>query len=64
MTEKARLVSLIILVQMFATAAAPQWVYVGLEHARDFALKQFVFRGLAAVFILLLIRTPQDRCCM
>jgi polysaccharide transporter, PST family len=58
--KEYRLVSLIIRVQMFATAPAPQWVYVGLEHARDFALKQFVFRGLAAVFILLLIRTPQD----
>jgi O-antigen/teichoic acid export membrane protein len=50
----------IVLVQMFATAAAPQWVYVGLEQSRYFALNQFVFRGLAAVLIVFLIRSPHD----
>jgi len=45
---------------MFATAAAPQWVYVGLEQSRYFALNQFVFRGLAAVLIVFLIHSPHD----
>jgi polysaccharide transporter, PST family len=55
-----KLVGLVVLMQMFATAAAPQWVYVGLEHARDFALNQFVFRGLATILIVLLVRSPGD----
>jgi len=45
---------------MFATAAAPQWVYVGLEHTRSFAINQFVCRGLAVVLIVFLIRAPDD----
>jgi PST family polysaccharide transporter len=55
-----KLVGLVVLIQMYATAAAPQWVYVGLEHARDFALNQFVFRGLATILIVLLVRSPDD----
>ena len=55
-----KLVGLVVLIQMFATAAAPQWVYVGLEHPRDFALNQFVFRGLATILTVLLVRSPDD----
>src|SRR5262245_11146953 len=55
-----KLVGFIVLVQMFAAATAPQWVYVGLEQSRYFALNQFVFRGLAAVLIVFLIRSPHD----
>jgi PST family polysaccharide transporter len=55
-----KLVGFLVLTQMFATAAAPQWVYVGLQHTRSFALNQFVFRGLAVVLIVFLIRAPDD----
>lgn len=55
-----KLVGFLVLIQMFATAAAPQWVYVGLEHTRSFAINQFVCRGLAVVLIVFLIRAPDD----
>jgi PST family polysaccharide transporter len=55
-----KLVGLVVLIQMFATAAAPQWVYVALEDSRYFALNQFFFNGLAAVLIVFLVRSPND----
>ena len=55
-----KLVGLIVLTQMFATAAIPQWVFVGLEQVRGFALAQFFFRTLAAVLIVFSIRAPDD----
>ena len=54
------LVGLIVVVQAFATAIAPQWIFIGLEHTRDFALVQLVVRMLAAGLILLHIRTADD----
>jgi polysaccharide transporter, PST family len=53
-----RLVGLIVLIQAFATSANPQWVYVALENPRACILNQFIFRGLAAVAIILAVRTP------
>jgi PST family polysaccharide transporter len=55
-----KLVGLSVLVQIFATAATPQWAFVGLEQMRSFALAQFVFRTLAAALIIFLIRAPDD----
>src|SRR5262249_38830715 len=55
-----KLVGFLVLIQMFATAEGPQWVYVGLEHTRSFAINQFVCRGLAVVLIVFLIRAPDD----
>lgn len=55
-----KLVGLIVLVQMFATAAIPQWIFIGLERIRGFALAQCFFRTLAAVVIIFSIRAPDD----
>jgi len=53
-------VGLIVVVQAFATAIAPQWLFIGLEHTRDFALVQLVVRMFAAGLILLQIHTAND----
>jgi polysaccharide transporter, PST family len=55
-----KLVGLIVLIQMFATAATPLWVFVGLEQIRSLALAQLVFRTLAAALVIFLIRAPGD----
>jgi PST family polysaccharide transporter len=55
-----KFVGLIVLLQVFATAATPQWVFVGLEQIRSLAVAQFVFRIFAAVLIISLIRAPDD----
>ncbi len=55
-----KFVGLIVLIQMFATAATPQWVFIGLEQVRGFALIQCVLRTLAAILIVFAIRTPDD----
>jgi polysaccharide transporter, PST family len=55
-----KLVGLSVLIQVFATAATPQWVFVGLEKMRSLALAQFVFRTLAAALIIFSIRAPGD----
>jgi PST family polysaccharide transporter len=55
-----KFVGLIVLIQIFATAATPQWVFVALEQMRGFALVQFVFRTLAAALIIFSIRAPDD----
>ena len=55
-----KLVGLIVLLQVFATAATPQWVFVGLEQIRSLAVAQFAFRIFAAVLIISLIRAPDD----
>jgi PST family polysaccharide transporter len=55
-----RIVGLIVLTQSFATALAPQWVYLGLEQMRNFALIQLTFRTLAAVLVVIMIRSPAD----
>jgi PST family polysaccharide transporter len=58
--KEYELVGLILVVQALATAIAPQWIFIGLEQTRDFALIQLVFRVLAAALILFAIRTPDD----
>jgi PST family polysaccharide transporter len=55
-----KLVGLIVMIQIFATAATPQWVFVGLEQMRSLAIAQFVFRTLAAALTIFLIRAPDD----
>ncbi len=55
-----KFVGLTVLIQIFATAATPQWVFVGLEQMRGFALAQFVFRTLAAALIIFSVRAPDD----
>lgn len=53
-------VGLIVLVQIFATAATPQWVFIGLEEMRSLAIVQSVFRTLAAPAVIYSIRAPDD----
>jgi PST family polysaccharide transporter len=55
-----RLVGLVVLIQMFATAAAPQWVFVGLEQTRDFAFVQLMCRVPAAILVICAVRSPDD----
>lgn len=55
-----KFVGLVVLIQMFVTAAIPQWVFIGLEHIRSLALVQFVVRALGGVLIVILINTPDD----
>ncbi|MBI1869047.1 MAG: oligosaccharide flippase family protein [Methylocystis sp.] len=55
-----KIVAVMVSVQTFATSMAPQWVFVGLEQTRNFALVQTVFRVAAAALVLLVIRTPGD----
>ena len=55
-----RLVCAVVLLQVLASAISPQWVYLGLERIRTFALLQFIFRVAAACGIVALVRTPAD----
>jgi PST family polysaccharide transporter len=55
-----KFVGLTVLIQIFATAATPQWIFVGLEQMRGLALAQFVFRTLAAALTIFLVRAPDD----
>lgn len=55
-----KFVGLIVLIQIFATAATPQWVFIGLEQMRGLAVAQSVFRTLAAALIIFSIRAPDD----
>jgi O-antigen/teichoic acid export membrane protein len=55
-----KFVCLIVLIQTFATSMAPQWVFLGMEETRNFAIIQMVFRALAVALILFVIRTPDD----
>jgi PST family polysaccharide transporter len=52
--------SILILVQTVANALSPQWVFIGLERMRDFAILQLSFRILAAIVIIETIRSPSD----
>jgi O-antigen/teichoic acid export membrane protein len=54
------LVGLVVVLQAFAMALVPQWIFIGLQQTRDFAVVQLVFRVLAAGLIFLTIRTPDD----
>jgi O-antigen/teichoic acid export membrane protein len=58
--EDYRVVGLIVLTQTLATAMAPQWVYLGMEQTRNFALIQLILRALAAAAIVMTIRSPGD----
>jgi PST family polysaccharide transporter len=53
-------VGLIVLLQIFATAATPQWVFVGLEQIHSLVIAQFAFRTLATALIISSIRGPDD----
>lgn len=55
-----KFVGLIVLIQIFATAATPQWVFIGLEQMRNLAIVQSVFRTLAAAIVIYSIRAPGD----
>lgn len=50
----------IIASQVIVNSLVPQWVFVGLERVRDFALLQFAIRLLAAICIVIFIRNPSD----
>lgn len=60
LTPDFRLISIGVLIQAFATAITPQWIFIGLERTRKFAISQLVLRPAAAVVILATIRTPAD----
>jgi PST family polysaccharide transporter len=55
-----RMVSMLILAQTVAGAFSPQWIFIGLERLREFALMQLGFRILAAIVIVAVIRSPED----
>jgi O-antigen/teichoic acid export membrane protein len=55
-----KFVAIIVLVQTFATSLTPQWIFLGLEQPRTFAIIQLVFRVLAAALIIVVVRTPAD----
>ncbi len=54
------LVSIVILVQMLATAVAPQWIFIGLEEMRAYAIIQLTVRVFAAILTVRTIRAPDD----
>ncbi|SHN65424.1 oligosaccharide flippase family protein [Bradyrhizobium erythrophlei] len=55
-----KLVTSIMLIETIANSLCPQWVFLGLERLRDFAMLQFCVRLATALLIACLIRTPQD----
>ena len=53
-------ISILILVQAIANALSPQWIFVGLERMREFALVQLCCRMLATVAIVATVRSSDD----
>jgi PST family polysaccharide transporter len=54
------LIGALVMLNAFALALAPQWIFLGLERLRDFSIVQVVCRSGAALAILLTIRTQDD----
>lgn len=54
------LVGALVMLNAFALALAPQWIFLGLERLRDFGIVQVICRSGAAVAVLLTIRTQGD----
>jgi PST family polysaccharide transporter len=54
------LVGALVMLNAFALALAPQWIFLGLERLRDFSIVQVVCRSGAALAILLTIRKQDD----
>jgi PST family polysaccharide transporter len=55
-----RLISIALLTQVFAGAMNPGWFFIGLERMRDSVLVQILCRGLAAIVVILAVRSPSD----
>lgn len=60
LTPEYKLISAVVLTQVLANSICPQWVFLGLERIRSFALVQFIFRCVAAAIIVYSIRNSQD----
>ena len=58
--QELQLVASVVAIQAATTSLAPQWVFIGLERMRHFALVQLIARGVASALILILIRYPDD----
>jgi len=55
-----KLISVIILLGVCSASLSLDWVFLGLDRMRDFALLQVIVRTIAAGFIFVLIRAPTD----
>lgn len=55
-----KLVGGLVMLNAFALALAPQWIFLGLERLRDFSIVQLACRSGAATLILLTVRKQDD----
>ncbi len=55
-----KVVTIIILAKLIASAIAPQWVFLGLEDLRDFSIIQLAPRSIAALAVVCFVRSSDD----